>query len=108
MCRRNFFLLAFLPLLMEGADWPGWRGADGFGISSDKAPIRWTKTDNVRWRTPLPEPGNSTPVVWGNRIFVTQAVKTEGRRTLMCFDRASGKLLWQSGVTYNDPEPTHS
>jgi outer membrane protein assembly factor BamB len=39
-------------------------------------------------------------------VFVSQAVQKESRRTLMCFDRANGKLLWQSGVTYSDPEPT--
>jgi hypothetical protein len=35
--------------------------------------MHWSKTDKVRWRVALPEPGNSTPVVWGNRVFVTQA-----------------------------------
>jgi outer membrane protein assembly factor BamB len=70
--------------------------------------MRWTKTENVRWRVALPEPGNSTPIVWGDRIFVTQAVAKEGRRTLMCFERKSGKLLWQSGVAYTQPEPSHA
>jgi len=60
----------------------------------------------VRWRVALPGPGNSSPVVWGPRVFVTQAVNSENRRTLMCFDRPSGKLLWQSGVTYAENEPT--
>ena len=60
----------------------------------------------VRWRTPLPEAGNSSPIVWGERIFLTQAVQAEKRRTVMCFDRATGKLLWKSGVTYMEPEPT--
>ena len=59
---------------------------------------------NLRER-PLPERGNSTPVVWGRRIFVTQAVGD--RRALMCFDRAAGQLLWQHGVTTTVPEPTH-
>jgi outer membrane protein assembly factor BamB len=54
----------------------------------------------------LPGPGNSSPAVWGNRVFVTQAVQRENRRTLMCFERATGKLLWQSGVTYTENERT--
>src|SRR5687768_10755345 len=87
------------------ANWPAWRGPAGVGISPDKAPMHWSKTDNVRWRAALPEPGNSTPVVWGDRIFVTQASKLEARRTLMCFNRADGKLLWQSGVTYRQEDP---
>jgi outer membrane protein assembly factor BamB len=99
--------IALIAATVQAANWPAWRGVDASGHSPDKAPAHWSKTENVRWRTPLPEPGNSTPVVWGNRIFVTQALKKDGRRTVMCFDRASGKLLWQSGVDYSDPEPTH-
>ena len=63
--------------------------------------------ENVRWRVPLPERGNSTPVIWGDRVFVTQAVDAEHRRALMCFEKGSGKLLWKSGVTYADKELTH-
>ena len=97
-----------LVLFLLAANWPSWRGPDGLGVSIDKPmSTHWSKTDKVRWRVPLPEPGNSTPVVWGNRVFVTQALKQQDRRTLMCFERASGKLLWQSGVTYREPEPTH-
>lgn len=97
---------ASAPLLAE--NWPSWRGPGGMGISVDAAaPIRWTKTEHVRWRVELPEPGNSTPVVWGDRVFVTQALAKQNRRTVMCFDRATGKLLWQSGVTYAQPDITH-
>ena len=60
----------------------------------------------MRWRVDLPGPGNSSPIVWGNRVFVTQFVKSENRRTVMCFDRVAGKLLWQSGVTYTEREST--
>ena len=89
------------------ANWPGWRGADGTGTSSEKnLPLKWSATENVRWRIDLPERGNSSPIVWGDRVFVTQAVSAENRRTLMCFDRTNGKLLWQSGVTYTDREQT--
>jgi outer membrane protein assembly factor BamB len=53
----------------------------------------------------LPERGNSTPIVWDQRIFITQA--EENRRTVRCFNRDDGKLLWQSGVTYAEKEVTH-
>ena len=90
------------------ADWPAWRGVNGLGVSREQdVPTHWTKRDNVRWRTPLPEPGNSTPIVWGNKVFLTQAIEKESRRTLMCFDRGSGKLLWQNGLVLKDPDPTH-
>src|SRR5439155_17681073 len=69
-------------------------------------PLKWSPKENVRWRAELPEPGNSSPIVCRERVFVTQAVQKENRRTLMCFDRKTGKLLWQSGVTYEEHEPT--
>src|SRR5881396_656699 len=94
-------------LSATAGNWPGWRGPDGMGVSSDKnLPLKWSTNENVRWRVDLPDHGNSSPIVWGNRVFVTQAVQKENRRTLMCFDRANGKLLWQSGVTYAENEPT--
>ena len=102
-------MLFQLVLFLLAANWPSWRGADGLGISKDATvPTHWSKTENVRWRVGLPEPGNSTPAVWGNRVFVTQALKEQKRRILMCFDRESGKLLWQSGVSYSESEPTHA
>jgi outer membrane protein assembly factor BamB len=69
--------------------------------------MEWSATKNVKWKVALPERGNSSPVVWGDRVFVTQAIKEEGRRTLMCFDRREGKLLWQKGVVYKEKELTH-
>lgn len=87
-------------------NWPAWRGPLGTGICEEKnLPTRWSTTENVKWRVALPEPGNSTPIVWGGKIFLTQAVGD--RRTLMCFNRADGKLLWQSGVVTREKEPTH-
>ena len=68
--------------------------------------MRWSTNQNVRWRVPLPERTNSSPIVWRDRVFVAQAVSGENRRTLMCFDRKDGKLLWQSGVTYTEREQT--
>src|SRR6186713_2878468 len=80
----------------SAANWPAWRGSEGNGVSAEKnLPLRWSTNENVRWRVPLPDRGNSTPIVWGDRVFITQAVEKENRRTVMCFDRANGKLLWQ-------------
>jgi outer membrane protein assembly factor BamB len=93
---------------IRAGHWPAWRGPDGTGVSPEKnLPLHWSTNENVRWRVPLPERGNSAPVVWANRVFVTQAIEKEARRTLMCFDRAKGKLLWQQGPAYQEKEPTH-
>ena len=89
--------------------WPSWRGGvEGAGVTQQKnLPVEWSNTKNVRWSVPLPDGGNSTPVVWADRLFITQAVAKENRRTVMCFDRADGRLLWQSGVSHTEKEETH-
>lgn len=109
-------LLAITPSLLllaapwaHGADWPTWRAdiaGSGKSVEPD-APVEWGPDKNILWRTPLPNRGNSTPVVSGDRVFVTQAIEAENFRCLMCFDRADGRLLWKSGVTYAAPERTH-
>ena len=93
---------------LSAANWPMWRGPNGDGTCEESGlPEKWSATENVAWKVKLPERGNSTPVIWGNQVFVTQAIEKEGRRLLMCFDRKDGKLLWQSGTTYREPELTH-
>ncbi|MBI5685844.1 MAG: PQQ-like beta-propeller repeat protein [Verrucomicrobia bacterium] len=89
------------------ANWPAWRGPLGTGIGDEKnLPVKWSATENVKWRVALPERGNSTPIVWNDRVFLTQPVGKE--RTLMCFNRSDGKLLWKQGVTTKlDDDPTH-
>src|SRR6187549_3815610 len=89
------------------ANWPAWRGdAAGTGIAQDTAvPLKWSATENVKWKTPLPEAGNSTPIVWGDRVFVTQA--SGARRLVMAFDRKNGNALWEAGPTSTQTEPTH-
>ena len=55
-------------------NWPGWRG-DGLGISPEKnLPLKWSEQDGVKWKTPIPGAGHSSPIVWGDRIFVTTSV----------------------------------
>jgi outer membrane protein assembly factor BamB len=98
--------------LAAAENWPAWRGPTGQGHSADKAPpLTWNTKENIRWKTPLPEDGNSSPVVWGDRVFVTQATQQGkikgGIRSLMCFDRKDGKLLWKKDTEYPEQEPTH-
>lgn len=85
-----------------------WRGANGDGTCTESnLPEKWSATENVVWKVKLPERGNSTPVVWGDKVFVTQAIEKEGGRLLLCFDKKTGKQLWQSGTTWKEPELTH-
>lgn len=93
----------------SGANWPEWRGPHGDGVSNATGlPTSWSTSENIAWKVALPEPGNSTPVTWEDRIFLTQPIDQEHRRTLMCFDRNDGKLLWQKGTAWADADPTHT
>src|SRR5262245_33840766 len=56
-------------------NWPAWRGPLGTGASRDAdPPVEWNEEKNVRWKTPLPGLGHSSPVVWGDRVYLTTAV----------------------------------
>jgi len=89
--------------------WPQWRGPTGNGVTIETDVLsEWGPDKNVRWRTPLPEAGNSTPVVWGDYVFLTQPESGTLRRTLMSFHRPDGQLRWQEGVTYSAKEPSHA
>src|SRR5687767_14508911 len=92
----------------EEDDWPGWRGAGGQGQCAEKnLPLQWGPAENVRWKVALPDAGSSTPAVWGDKVFVTQAsektmwppkgsnggIAKARKRSLLCFARADGKLL---------------
>ena len=56
--------------------WTAWRGPFGTGMAHGDAPVRWTETDNVAWKVPIPGRGHSTPVVAGDQIFLTTAIPT--------------------------------
>ena len=58
----------------------------------------WSENENVRWRTPLPGEGNSSPIVWGKRIFLTASLDDGEKRVVLCFDADSGKVIWQTEV----------
>src|SRR5262245_57270062 len=107
-------LLSFLASTSGPDDWTGWRGPRGDGTATGSPPIEWSEKENVRWRADLPGVGLSSPIVWGDRVFVTTAVPTgkkqagvvderfrepfeleEQELCVLAFDRASGKELWK-------------
>ena len=55
--------------------WPQWRGPFGTGVAADAdPPVEWSETKNIRWKAKLPGKGHSTPIIWGDRIFLTTAI----------------------------------
>jgi outer membrane protein assembly factor BamB len=75
-------------------NWPQWRGPQLNGVSREaNLPLRWTQQENVAWKLPLPGRSGSTPIVWGERVFLNVA---EGDDiSLWTVDRATGKVLWK-------------
>ncbi|MDP6113722.1 MAG: PQQ-binding-like beta-propeller repeat protein [Planctomycetota bacterium] len=101
-------LLAVFILEISAGDWPQYRGPAGNGHSTETGlPTEWGPGKNIKWRAPLPGPGNSSPVVIGERVFVTVATDSGKQRHLYCFDRKDGKLHWIKTVEFEANEPTH-
>src|SRR5438105_1917057 len=100
-----------LPLLLAAAfatcgsaraeNWPGWRGPRGDGTSAEKdVPVKWDGANGsgVLWKIDVPGEGHSSPIVFGNRIFLTSALADTQERVLFCLDRETGKELWRQVV----------
>jgi len=96
----------------SAAHWPQWRGPFFNGVARGDAPAVWNDTTNIKWKTQIPGRGHSTPVIWGNRIFLTTASPTgipdskalvEQRFDVLSIDRATGKILWQKTARTTTP-----
>ena len=100
------------------ANWPTFRGPNASGVGDGAAPTKWdaTKNENVLWKTPIPGLAHSSPVVWGNKVFITTAISSDpsavfrhglygdvepstdvSKHTwkVYCLDRDTGKILWE-------------
>jgi outer membrane protein assembly factor BamB len=76
--------------------WPRWRGPSGQGqVPDGPYPDRWSATQNILWRVPVAGRGNSSPIVWGDRIFLTSAHDGGQRVSVVCLRRSDGKQLWE-------------
>lgn len=92
----------------QGENWPCWRGPRGDGTSLEKnAPVHWSGTSNIVWKVAVPGEGHSSPIVWGDRLFLTTAFKETQERVLLCYERKTGKLLWQRTVLRAPLEAKH-
>lgn len=82
------------------ADWPWWRGPQRNGIAeaSQNVPLKWSNTENVLWRSPVPGRGHGSPTVVGAQVFLATADHDQQIQSVLCFDRESGKQLWQTEV----------
>ncbi len=105
---RLVVLLFFMPCLLLSENWPNWRGPSGDGISLEKGiPVKWSPTENIAWRVAIPGKGHSSPVVWGNKVFLTTCLPEKEQRLLLCLDQRTGKKLWQKVVLNSPLETIH-
>ncbi len=129
--RLQLWLLFAVSALAPASNWPQWRGPEWSGVSSESnLPLEWSPTKNVAWKTVIPGRGHSSPVVWGNLVFLTAALEgavIEGRRApvhkidgeawvhpdssganrshtlkVLCLDASTGKILWER-TAYEGP-----
>lgn len=107
--RFGFLVALLLGTPALAGEWPGWRGANGDGHSQESSvPTRWSATDNVAWKVPVPGKGHSSPVIFGDRVFLTSALEKEQKRVLLCLDRRTGKTLWEKTVVTSQLEQKHN
>ncbi|MBL8795828.1 MAG: PQQ-binding-like beta-propeller repeat protein [Planctomycetia bacterium] len=81
-------------------DWPWWRGPDRNGIAhaQQQPPLQWSATENVVWQSLVPGRGHGSPTVVGDRVFLATADDKQEIQSVLCYQRQSGKLLWQTEV----------
>jgi outer membrane protein assembly factor BamB len=104
----------------SAADWARFRGPNGSGVSQDKAPVptSFSDTENLKWKVALPGPGSSSPIIVGDRLFVTcwsgygvdrgnPGDQKNLRRHLICLDRNTGKTIWSKSVEPVLPEDNY-
>lgn len=108
-------ILLAAALLDDTVNWPSFRGADAAGVATASLPAAWTEK-NIRWKTPIPGLSHSSPVVWGDRLFVATAIRTDGeaplkvglygsgdsadddteqRWAVYALDQKTGAILWE-------------
>jgi outer membrane protein assembly factor BamB len=88
--------------------WSRWRGPSGQGIVEGKSyPDTWSDSENVIWKVEVPGHGHSSPIVWGDRIFLTTASQDGSNRSILCYRRSDGKQLWQTSISLETAERLH-
>ncbi len=88
-----------IPVTGEGARyWTRWRGPSGQGLVSGTYVDAWSDTVNVKWKVAVPGIGHSSPIIWGDHLFLTTARDAGARLSMLAFSRSTGKSLWETAV----------
>jgi outer membrane protein assembly factor BamB len=84
-----------------------WRGPtrDGIAAPGQKPPIQWSETENILWKSPIPGRGHGSPIVGSDRIYLATADRVKQTQSVLCLDRHTGKLIWQTEVHSSSADP---
>lgn len=100
---------SFLALMITGVDaenWTRFRGPNGQGIASERdLPVTWSTSDNIAWKTAIPGKGWSSPIVFEDRVFLTTTTEEGVSCRVLCVDRRTGAIQWNSEVHRQVPGP---
>ncbi len=107
MMKQTFLaaLTIILASVSQGQEWTRFRGPNGQGISYAKTiPVKWTEKD-YNWKIELPGGGHSSPVLWGDKLFVTSGEQRAGHSVLLALDTLDGTVLWQKEYALSKYSP---
>lgn len=100
-------MMTFHPQATAG-DWASFRGPHGLGVTSEVGfAVKWSPTENIRWKIAMPNKGNESPIISNGRVFVTSASEDGTTRRLHCLDRKNGASIWTANVEFPITEVTH-
>lgn len=87
-------------ITVNSDDWPWWRGPsrDGIAAADQQPPRRWSETENVLWKAPIPGRGHGSPTVVNKHVFLATADRQRQTQSVLCYDRATGELCWRTDV----------
>ncbi|MBA3232029.1 MAG: PQQ-like beta-propeller repeat protein [Acidobacteria bacterium] len=89
--------------------WPNWRGPSYQGyVHGTGYPDTWSESQNVLWKVPVPGTGNSSPIVWGERIYMATSYDEGRRKAIVAFNRKDGKKVWETFAPDAPPETPHA
>lgn len=96
--------LLFSVSALRAENWPQFRGPTHQGRSAETGlPLKWSATENVAWKTPIPGESWSSPIIWNDRVFLTTATESGQSCRLLSLDTKSGKILWDKEVFRQSP-----
>ncbi|MGH7968441.1 MAG: PQQ-binding-like beta-propeller repeat protein, partial [Limisphaerales bacterium] len=96
-------------VLDPATDWPAWRGPsqNGIAAANQNPPVHWNEAEGILWKAPLPGRGHGSPTVVGDRVYLAVADLEKQTQSLLCLNRQTGEVVWQSQVHAGHPDPGH-